>query len=110
MSTDEVLAAAASLVDAFGRHDAEAYFAAFREDSTFVFHTHPQPLGSRAEYEELWRAWQQDGFRGLSCASSEQRGEDLGGVAVFNPPLAAPGRGGGGGGRLRERGAIAFAR
>ena len=60
MSTDDVLAVAAALVDAFGRHDVEAYFGAFRADATFVFHSHPEPLGSRAEYEALWRSWEQD--------------------------------------------------
>jgi ketosteroid isomerase-like protein len=109
MST-EVLAAAASLVDAFGRHDVEAYFAAFREDATFVFHTHPRPLGSRAEYEELWRTWEQDGFRVLSCASSEQRVQDLGDVAVFTHRVATRVRAGGVEDRLDERETIVFAR
>jgi len=110
MSADQVLAAAASLVDAFGRHDVEAYFGAFRADATFVFHSHPEPLGSRAEYEELWRAWEEDGFRVLSCASSEQRVQALGDVAVFTHRVATRVRAGGVEDRLDERETIVFVR
>jgi ketosteroid isomerase-like protein len=79
----EVLAAAAALVDAFGGHQVDAYFAAFRPDATFVFHTHPQPLGSRRDYERLWRTWEDDGFRVLGCESTDQHVQVLGEVAVF---------------------------
>ena len=69
----EVLAAANALVEAFGAHDTVAYFASFAPDATFVFHTTEQPLRSRAAYEELWATWEQeDGFRVLSCRSSDQ--------------------------------------
>ena len=93
---EEVLAAAADLVAAFGRHDTAAYFAAFRPDATFVFHTHPEPLRSRAAYEELWASWEADGFAVLGCTSSEQHvqllgDEDGGGdgdVAVFTHRVA----------------------
>jgi ketosteroid isomerase-like protein len=110
MSTDEVLAAAVSLVDAFGRHDVESYFAAFRADATFVFHSHPEPLASRAEYQTLWRSWEQDGFRVLSCVSSERRVQDLGDVAVFTHRVATRVRIGGVEDRLDERETIVFAR
>ena len=90
MSTERVLAAAADLVDAFGRHDTAAYFAAFRPDATFVFHSHPEPLRSRAAYEELWRRGEADGFAVLGCTSSEQHVQPLGGgdVAVFTHRVA----------------------
>ena len=110
MSTDKVLAAAASLVDAFGRHDVEAYFAAFRADATFVFHTYPEPLGSRAEYEALWRSWEQDGFTVMSCTSSEQHVQDLGEVAVFTHRVATRVRAGGVEEQLDERETIVFVR
>jgi uncharacterized protein (TIGR02246 family) len=84
----EVLDAAAHLVDAFGRHDVPAYFAAFRPDATFCFHTHSEPLRSRAAYEELWRSWEADGFRVLGCTSSEQHVQVLGDVAVFTHRVA----------------------
>jgi uncharacterized protein (TIGR02246 family) len=81
---DLVLDAAQALVAAFGAHDTAAYFASFAPDATFVFHTHPEPLRSRAAYEELWASWEEDGFRVVSCVSSEQHVQVLtGDVAVF---------------------------
>jgi ketosteroid isomerase-like protein len=83
-TTDEVLAAAGQLVAAFGRHDAAAYFGCFAPDATFIFYTTPERLGSRAEYERLWRQWEEaDGFRVLSCESARQSVQDLGEVGVF---------------------------
>lgn len=35
---EQVLEAARRLVAAFARNDAEAYFAAFSEDASFIFH------------------------------------------------------------------------
>jgi ketosteroid isomerase-like protein len=83
-----VLAAADELVRAFGSHDVAAYFAAFRPDATFTFYTHPEPLRSRTAYEELWRGWEADGFRVLSCVSSDRHVQDLGDVAVFTHRVA----------------------
>lgn len=81
---DDVLGAARDLVEAFGRHDTAAYFACFSPDATFLFHTHDQPLRSRAAYEALWASWEQEeGFRVLGCDSSNQHVQLLGDVAVF---------------------------
>jgi ketosteroid isomerase-like protein len=111
MSTEaEVLAAAASLVDAFGRHDVDAYFAAFRPDATFVFHTHPEPLRSRADYEHLWRTWEADGFRVLGCTSTDQHVQVLGEVAVFTHRVATRVRIGATEEELDERETIVFLR
>ncbi|MDX6326174.1 MAG: hypothetical protein QOK15_2528 [Nocardioidaceae bacterium] len=67
-----VLEAAARLVDAFGRHDTEAYFSSFAPDATFTFYTAAEPLRSRADYEALWATWErEDGFHVVSCASSD---------------------------------------
>lgn len=65
----QVLAAAAALVAAFRAHDTERYFAAFSTDATFLFHSAPRPLGSRAEYEAEWRTWEAEGFKVLDCRS-----------------------------------------
>ena len=111
MSTEaEVLAAAASLVDAFGRHDVDAYFAAFRPDATFVFHTHPEPLRSRADYEHLWRTWEADGFRVLGCTSTDQHVQVLDEVAVFTHRVATRVSIGGAEEDLDERETIVFLR
>jgi ketosteroid isomerase-like protein len=81
---DEVLAAADALVDAFGSHDVERYFASFAPEATFVFHTTPRWLGTRAEYEQEWRSWEREGFKVLSCESHDQSVELLtDDVAVF---------------------------
>ena len=64
-------AAIDALVGAFAAHDTEAYFAAFADDATFVFHNHPDRLASRAQYREVWRSWERDGFRVLGCRSLE---------------------------------------
>ncbi|WP_433833155.1 YybH family protein [Actinoplanes sp. CA-015351] len=78
------LEAANALIDAFGRHDTEAYFASFAADATFVFHTHVRPLRSRSDYEQLWYAWEQDGFRVLGCESTDQHVQMLtSDIAIF---------------------------
>lgn len=79
-----VLAAADSLIEAFGNHDVERYFAAFRPDASFVFHTHPDRLESVRDYRELWRQWERDtGFRVLECISTNRRVDVYGGCSVF---------------------------
>ncbi len=108
--TTEVLAAAEAVVDAFGRHDVPAYFAAFAPSATFTFHAHPEPLRSRAAYERLWRSWEQDGFRVLSCASSDRLVQELGDVAVFTHRVATRVRFGEVEEALDERETIVFAR
>jgi ketosteroid isomerase-like protein len=67
----EASRAAQEIVDAFSQHDRERYFAAFAEDSSFIFYTEPRYLGSRAEYVSLWRAWESEGFKVESCSSED---------------------------------------
>ncbi len=69
----EVLAAASEVVTAFGAHNVERYFASFAEDATFLFHNHDELITSRAEYEQVWRAWEKEGFKVLGCRSVEPR-------------------------------------
>lgn len=81
---DGVTAAADRLVEAFGRHDVEAYFAAFAENATFIFHNLDRVLTSRDAYRAEWRLWEErDGFRVLGCHSSEQRIQLAGDTAIF---------------------------
>jgi ketosteroid isomerase-like protein len=72
---EEVLAAAASMVTAFGAHDSQGYFASFDAEATFLFHNLEQLVTSRADYEKLWQAWENDGFRVLACRSLEPRAQ-----------------------------------
>jgi ketosteroid isomerase-like protein len=68
---NDVLAAAAAIVDDFGHHRTGAYFSGFSEDATYIFYTHTDILRSRAEYESLWASWEEnDGFRVHGCTST----------------------------------------
>jgi SnoaL-like domain len=72
MSTIEqqVTLAADALIDAFGRNDRDAYFAAFSPQASFIFHHVARELPSRDAYERLWRTWEhEDSFSVLSCES-----------------------------------------
>ena len=81
-----VLAAADSLITAFGHHDVERYFAAFRPDASFVFHTHPERLDSVGAYRDLWRHWERDsGFRVIDCRSSNRRVDVYGTMRGVHP-------------------------
>ncbi len=83
-TTNAVLAAADSLIDAFARHDREKYFAAFTEDATFIFHNLDRALPDRAAYEAEWALWEtRDGFKVISCQSTDRNLKMLGTVAVF---------------------------
>ncbi len=78
-----VRAAADSIVAAFGRQDSSAYFSRFDPEASFVFHTTPRRLNSRAEYEAEWQSWKTIGFSVRSCSSSDQRVQLVGDVAIF---------------------------
>lgn len=85
MSADaQILSAANALVAAFGCHDTSRYFAAFAEDASFLFHTHPARLENRAAYQALWQQWETEaGFQVLACQSSDQHVQWLGELALF---------------------------
>jgi len=110
-ATDEVLAAARHLVQAFGRHDTAAYFECFAPDATFIFHTTAARLASRGEYQRLWRELEhQDEFRVLSCVSAQQVVQDLGEAAVFSHDVTTVISTRTGKETLRERETIVFRR
>jgi len=110
-TTDEVLAAARHLVQAFGRHDTAAYFGCFAPDATFIFHTTAARLASRAEYQRLWRQWEdEDEFRVLSCASAQPVVQDLGDAGVFSHDVTTVIRTRPGEQTLTERETIVFRR
>lgn len=83
LKEQQVLNAAERLVAAFASTDTNAYFAAFSEDATFVFHTLPEPLLSRAAYQNVWAGWLADGFEVVECTSSKQSVSLQGDVAIF---------------------------
>ena len=107
----DVLAAADRLVDAFSRHDTEAYFRAFAPEATFVFHNLDRRLENRAAYEAEWALWEQrDGFRVRGCRSSDRHVQLLGDVAVFTHNVETDLTVGGEPVSSRERETIVFAR
>jgi ketosteroid isomerase-like protein len=106
-----VLAAARCLVDAFSRHDTEAYFAAFAEDASFIFHNLDRVLTSREAYRTEWLLWEtRDGFRVLSCRSLDQRVQMAVDVAVFTHTVETDVSIGGETTTNRERETIVFRR
>jgi uncharacterized protein (TIGR02246 family) len=71
---EEVRAAVAAIVSAFGEGRPDEYFASFDPDCTFVFHTSDRRLESVEEYRRLWDEWvREDGFEVLSCSTSDTR-------------------------------------
>jgi ketosteroid isomerase-like protein len=109
---DEILAAAAAIVDDFGHHRTAEYFSGFADDATFVFYTHTERLNSRAEYESLWTSWEtNDGFLVHGCRSRDQRVQVLGeSAAVFTHYVESDIEFGGEVSTIRERETIVFER
>ena len=85
----EVLDAADRLVAAFGTFERDEYFSCFGEDATFTFYNYPDRLTSRADYERVWDEWVSDGWRVISCVSTNRSVQQLGGdVAIFTHDVA----------------------
>lgn len=80
----DALTAADRIIDNFGLHRRDAYFAGFAPEATFLLHNVDHRLESRAAYEELWAEWESDGFRVGGCASTNRRIQVFGTVAVFS--------------------------
>ena len=111
-ATQEVLAAAAKIVDDFGHHRTADYFAGFANDATFMFYTHTERLDSRAAYEQLWQKWEsEDGFKVHACRSSNQMVQLLGeDAAVFTHLVSSDIEFGGDVSTVEERETIVFAK
>ncbi len=111
-ATDQVLAAAAKIVEDFGNHRTADYFSGFSEDASFIFYTHTERLNSRHDYEILWAKWESDdGFKVHACRSSNQLvqlvGED---AAVFTHLVSSDIEFAGEVSTIEERETIVFAR
>lgn len=107
---EEVLAAAATLVEAFGSGAVDAYFARFAPDATFIFHNHETRLTSTKAYRRLWDSWVEDtGFQVLGCVSSDRDVKVLGDTALFTHAVETLVRTKAGTFTNRERETIVFA-
>lgn len=82
---EQVLEAAAKIVDDFGHHRTAEYFSGFSPDATFMFYTHSSRLDSREAYQDLWAKWEaEDGFKVHGCRSRNQMVQLIGSdAAVF---------------------------
>jgi ketosteroid isomerase-like protein len=83
LTSDQVLTATDDLIAAFAATDTAAYFACFSPDATFVFHPEDSRLDDRAAYETTWASWLDDGWRVVSCTSSDRLVQILGDTAVL---------------------------
>ena len=109
--SEAVLAAARRLVDAFGNHAVEDYFASFTSNATFLFHSTPRVLRSRSEYEALWQTWEAGGFRVVRCESSDHMVRSItGDVAIFTHSVFTVTTDAEGEHQSRERETIVFQR
>jgi len=107
----QVLAAADILIDAFARHDRDAYFAAFAPDATFLFYHVTESLPSRVAYEALWhRLEQEQQFAVLGCESSDRSVQLVGECAIFTHAVRTTVSTRAGRATLDERESIVFAR
>lgn len=108
----QVLAAAAKIVDDFGNHRTADYFAGFTAEASFMFYTHSQRLNSRAEYETLWAKWEtEDGFKVHGCRSTNQLVQLIGQeAAVFSHLVSSDIEFAGEVSTVAERETIVFAR
>jgi hypothetical protein len=90
MSNEQgVLQAAAHLVSRFAAHDFDGYFSCFDENTVFIFHTSPNVLVSKSEYQTEWRNWEKEwGFKVKACISSNQRVQLFDSVAIFSHDVA----------------------
>ncbi len=108
---DDVRAAAARCIGAFGQHRRDDYFACFAPEATFIFHTTPVILSSRAAWMAAWdRLEREDGFRVLACVSRDQRVQLYGDTAVFTHRVTTRSRTNDGESTAEERETIVYHR
>jgi ketosteroid isomerase-like protein len=106
----DVLAAAAHVVEAFGRFDRAVYFDCFAPSASFIFYNADQPFTDRAMYEAAWDEWVAEGWRVRSCVSAQARVQVINeSTAVFTHSVTTEVDGADGVTTLRERETIVFA-
>lgn len=90
MSNEQgVLQTAAHLVSRFAAHDFDGYFSCFDENAVFIFHTSPNVLLSKSEYQKEWRTWEKEwGFKVKACSSTNQRVQLFDSIAIFSHDVA----------------------
>ncbi len=79
----DVLAAADHLIEGFAGTDTTAYFDCFAADASFIFYPESTRFDDRGAYERVWNGWLADGWRVVSCDSTERLVQIFGTTAVF---------------------------
>lgn len=110
LTSDQVLTATDELIAAFAATDTAAYFACFSPGATFVFHPEQERLDDRAAYEKRWASWLDDGWRVVSCTSSDRLVQVFGDTAVLSHTVDTVIEVHGEQSTLRERESIVFVR
>lgn len=85
---EEITSAAERIVAAYSAMDEDAYFASFDPQATFIFHGTPERLTSREDYKAQWRIWVSEGWKVISCHSSDPFIQIYGTTAVFSHSVA----------------------
>ncbi len=83
LTESAVLAAADRLIAAFASTDTAGYFESFAPDASFVFYPESSRFDDRSAYEQVWNGWLAEGWRVVSCDSSERLVQIFGTTAVF---------------------------
>ncbi len=79
----EVLAAADRLIAAYGNWDIEAYLAFFAPDVRLIFYHDARIFDSRAAWATELAKLDSEGYKILSCTSTNQHVDVYGEVAIF---------------------------
>lgn len=83
MDEKAALQVAQEIVNSYAAFDKEQYFAKFAPECTFIFPGMPR-IENRDEYEQMWAEWEHEGWRVISCTSTNQRVACAGNSAVFS--------------------------
>lgn len=110
LTEHEVLAAADHLVAAFAATDTDAYFACFAPEASFVFHPEAERFDDRATYERVWAGWLADGWRVVSCESTERLVQVYGDTGILSHRVRTEVEVGGERTTTEERETIVFVR
>jgi ketosteroid isomerase-like protein len=110
LTPEEVTSAAERIVAAYSAMDEGAYFAAFDPQATFIFHGSPERLTCREDYEGQWRIWVSEGWKVISCHSSDPSVQIYGTTAVFSHSVGTTTEEQGQQATTKERETIVFTR
>lgn len=110
LTEDDVLAATDQLVAAFAATDTDTYFACFAPEASFVFHPEASRFDDRATYERVWAGWLADGWRVISCESTERLVQVYGDTGILSHRVRTVVEAGGEHTTTEERETIVFVR